>query len=218
MGKGFVIVWAAVAAMSSTVSAQTRTFSGEITAGTVGLVHIGEVAGQVDLAGLGFHIVGSIGVGRLEAVNCVVDPTCVSGAQVDLSASWAGFVSGFNIHNGRVTVNGETLEPANVAMRLVTLDAVPVTIPSGNRKNLVLSTPFVLTGLGSSLVLQVEVYHGDDSITAEPWAIGEISGDGIATGFFERIRYQPPVPPGVPGRRMDFYYELRDLIYSFNAP
>lgn len=220
------VACALVVAITPAISAQapptdeTRFFAGEISAGTivVGEVRVDEISGDADLAGSGFHIVGSMAPGPYFA-PCNETPSCVSGYEVDLGFISFGFFSGFTIHGGRVTVNGETLQPANVRLGWPLLDADPVTIPRGHRKNLVLSAPFVLTdGVTSSQVLEVRVHHPDDIFEEHPWAIGQISGAGIVTGFFERQTYKPPREHNEPGPRTSFYYVLSKLIYSFNKP
>ena len=98
------------------------------------------------------------------------------------------------------------------------LTADPVTIPRGHRRNLVLSSPFVLLrGFPpqQDMVIQVRVFGDDQSITGEPWATGEISGRGIVVGTYERLSFE--ANPGREGRKV-FHYVLRNILYSFNAP
>lgn len=223
MVRTFFVACLAVATIASTASAQTRFFSGEITGGSIaGFISGVEIGGQISLTGPGFHIVGSIAnAGRLPGKSCSDFP-CVPGDDVSLSSFFIGTVfDNLTIVGGRVTVNGETLEPANVEMGLFTLEAEPVTIPKGNRRKLVLSTPFVLMSGAPQeqiLTIRVRVFRADESLTAEPWAVGDISGNGVVTGIYERFSVRSPLEAGTPAPRKVFLYALREIIYSFLAP
>jgi hypothetical protein len=84
------------------------------------------------------------------------------------------------------------------------------TIPKGNRKRLILTAPFTLKPTG----LPVRVFNDRHEWwveSAPPWAEGVITGSGVATAFLERVHVKA-------GKESFFYYEVRRVIYSFNAP
>ena len=202
----------AIAVAALPASAHTHFFSGEITAGTITAESHG-VSGAIatfDLAGPGFHLVGS-GEGRIS--TCVADPNlCKPGSVVGLVAFFAEGVTGV------ATVNGETLDPAffvvfsPVAGRGVEpfVETSAVVLRKGRRKTVVLSAPFTLQVSG----LTVNIFNDRSEWFVggvDPWASGVITGSGIATAFFERIHVKA-------GKESFVYYELRRIIYSFNAP
>ena len=193
--------------VSSTASAQPRSFGGDVTAGTIVVdVSLDGNTGTLDLSGTGFHVAGdSRPGGEVAGGRCVFDFTCKRGETIDLSA-FLTFEA-----DGRATVDGETLDPAFVvsgpAMQIQT---APVTIPKGNRKNLTLSVPFTIVEPGAPLDIyrdRAEWFVGG----VEPWASGIVTGSGTATGYFERVHNKADDSIG-------FYYELRQVVYSFDAP
>jgi hypothetical protein len=104
MGKRFAMVWAAVAVMSSTASAQA-VFSGEVTAGTITVESVGLTGaiGTLDLAGPGFHLVG-MGAGIILGNRDTTQSQ--PGATVDMGAFLPDGATGVS------TVHGETRNPA----------------------------------------------------------------------------------------------------------
>jgi hypothetical protein len=207
MGKRFLFVAAALVAMVSTASAQTRFFGGDVINGSL-VVELDNAPGgntwTFDLAGMTFHLVGVGEAGGLVQSGCMADPECKPGVVMDLSAFL--FVQG----GARAVVNGETLESAFISVGGTgpQIQTSTVTIPKGNRKHLVLSAPFTVVAAGPIDVFRnVNEWNGG----AEPWARGMITGGGgTATAFFERYH--------VKDKDIGFYYELRRIIYSFNAP
>ena len=192
--------------ISSTASAQPRSFGGDVTAGTIVVdVNLDGNTGTLDLSGTDFHATGvSRPGGEVAGGRCLFDFSCKRGETIDLSA-----VLVFEA-DGRAVVNGETLDPAFIvsgpAMQIQTES---VTIPKGNRRYVTLSVPFTIAEPGAPLDIyrdRIDWFAGG----AEPWASGIVTGSGTATGYFERVRNKADDAIG-------FYYELRRVVYSFEA-
>lgn len=196
----------ALVLVSSTASAQPRSFAGDVTAGTIVVdVSLNGNTGTLDVSGTTFHVAGvSQAGGGVAGGRCLFDFTCKRGETIDLSA-FIPFEA-----DGRAVVNGETLDPAFIVSGpAMELQTGPVTIPNGNRKNLVLSVPFTIAAPGALDIYRdrLDWFAGG----AEPWATGQVTGSGTATGFFERVHNKADATIG-------FYYELRRVVYSFDSP
>src|SRR5687767_3149850 len=118
--------------LSPTVAAaQTRTFDGEITSGSI-VIDISGFSHHVawDISGTGFRIIGSASdIYRVDACP-FADGSCVAGSTVSLHAE----VGQEQFGDGIAIVNGETLSPAYFLGGFY-LPGGTATIPTkGNRK------------------------------------------------------------------------------------
>ena len=202
IGKLMLVLGITFVLTSPTATAQTRTFDGEITSGSITI----DVSGpsdevEFDISGTGFRLIG--GGADLYRVDpgtiCGLHPECVAGRTVPLIA----VTSGGAFAEGIAIVNGETLSPAYYSGGFV-LSGGAVTIPTkGNRKFLRLSAPFTLDLVS---VLSVFVNPDERHHAAEPWAQGTLSGSGIATLFLEKARFAGQT-----------YYVARRVVYNFGV-
>jgi hypothetical protein len=161
--------------------------------------------GTLDLSGTNFLATGvSQPGGQVAGGRCLYDFSCRRGETIDLSA-FLTFEA-----DGRAVVNCEALDPAFIVSGPgMQIQTESVTIPNGNRRYLTLSVPFTIAEPGASLDIyrdRTEWFAGG----VEPWASGIITGSGTATAYFERIH--------VKADDIGFYYELRRVVYSFDAP
>jgi hypothetical protein len=218
MARRLALLCAVLLLSQADASAQTRLFGGEITSGSV-VVEVGTGVGLVgvfDISGSGFHIVGvSNEPGRMLNPRCeAATPLCVPGVTLELSSLFQAKLAGAFAMDARVVVNGEVLEPAFVLGSYLVLRTGPVTIPSGVRKNLVITVPFQLeleSPPGTTQVpLDVYTSPADEEQGIPPWASGVISGSGIATAFFERFHIKQA--------GWGHVYRLKRIVYSFQPP
>jgi hypothetical protein len=206
IGKLMLVVGSTFVLTSSTATAQTRTFDGEITSGSI-IFDVSDFSDDVefDISGTGFRLIGSGGdfYNIAAGLICVSapQPECVRGRTVPLTAVAIGdfFAEGMAI------VNGETLSPAYYSGGFQ-LSGGTVTIPTkGNRKFLRLSAPFSIT-LEDAGQLRVFVNSSDRGLAVEPWAQGTLFGSGIATVYLEKARFEGQT-----------YYVARRVVYNFGV-
>ena len=195
-----------------TASAQTRYVTGEITGGTFNAdTSTPMLRASYDITGPGFHFVAEgVEPGVVLGATTCFGPGCRPGDVVSLTGNFIGTYLG----RGMAVVGGEALSPAYFSGQL-SFVTDPVTIPRGNRKHLVLSTPFTLMGspegsYPAALGAWADTYAGFGPY-ADAWTSATLVGSGTATAFFRRDQY----PNGMPER---FYYVLERVIYSFNVP
>ena len=204
IGKLMLVVGSTFVLTSSTATAQTRTFDGEITSGSI-IFDVSDFSDDVefDISGTGFRLIG--GGGDIHRVDprliCNSTPECVAGRTVPLVAV---AISDF-FAEGIAIVNGETLSPAYYSGGFQ-LSGGTVTIPTkGNRKFLRLSAPFSIT-IQQAGQLRVFVNSADRGQAVEPWAQGALFGSGIATVFLEKRRLAGQT-----------YYVARRVVYNFGV-
>ena len=210
MTRIFVLLSAALVATCVTASAQTRYITGEITGGSFNADPATPMLrANYDITGPGFHFVAeSVEPGFLLGATQCFAPGCRPGDEVSLFGNFTGSYLGV----GMAVVGEETLTPAYFSGMLV-FPTGTVTILRGNRKHLVLSTPFTLVGAGQypdTLAGELTVLAGSSSSTEPPWTVATLIGSGTATAFFRRDTYKD-----IPGR---FFYALERVVYSFNVP
>jgi len=189
-----------------TASAQTRYVTSAITGGSFNAdTSSPNLRASYDITGPGFHFVADgVEPGAIAAAITCFAPGCRPGDVVSLSGNFSGSYLG----RGVAIVGGETLSPAYFS-GVVVFEASPVTIPKGNRKHLVLTTPFTL--VGTAAYPGLSVWEESPVSAVEPWTVATLVGGGTVTAFFRRDQY----PKGMPER---FYYVLERVIYSFTGP
>jgi hypothetical protein len=187
-----------------TASAQTNYITGEITGGSFNADTSTPLPrASYDLSGPGFHFVADgVEPGVIDAAVACATPGCRPGDIVRLSGNFTGSYLG----TGMAIVDSTMLTPAYFTGTL-TFVADPVTVPRGNRKHLVLTTPFTLTATDGSYP-GLTVWADVEGAAAEPWTVATLAGAGTATAMFRRVDYT-----GMTG----FYYVLERVIYSFNV-
>lgn len=204
MVRILVSLTAALLATCVTASAQTNYITGEITGGSFNAdTSTPMLRASYDLSGPGFHFVADrVEPGVIDAAVACATPGCRPGDIVRLSGNFTGSYLG----TGMAVVDSAMLTPAYFTGTL-TFVTDPVTIPRGNRKHLVLTTPFSLTAADGSYP-GLSVWTDVEGAAVEPWTVATLAGTGTATAIFRRVDYT-----GMPG----FYYVLERVIYSFNV-
>lgn len=204
MVRILVSLTAVMLATCVTASAQTNYITGEITGGSFNAdTSTPMLRASYDLSGPGFHFVADgVEPGVIDAAVTCATPGCRPGDVITLSGNFTGSYLG----TGMAVVDSAMLTPAYFTGTL-TFVADPITIPRGNRKHLVLTTPFALTPTDGSYP-GLNVWTDGEGAAVEPWTIATLAGTGTATAMFRRVDYT-----GMPG----FYYVLERVIYSFNV-
>ena len=192
---------------SITASAQTRYITGEITGGSFNAdTSMPMLRASYDLTGPGFHFVADgVEPGVIAGAITCAAPGCRPGDVLSLSGNFTGSFLG----RGMAVIDGSTLAPAFFSGTM-TLATNTVAIPGGNRKHLVLTTPFALTATDGSYP-QLNAWAETSGMYGEPWTVATLTGSGTATAFFSRVDYGKDMPER-------FYYVLERVIYSFTAP
>ena len=208
MTRFVIFLTATLFATVSSASAQTRYVAGEITGGSFNAdTSTPMLRASYDITGPDFHFVADgVEPGLIYgAITCSM-PGCRPGDRVSLSGTFSGSYLG----TGLAVIGGDTLAPAYFSgvLTFVTDDIV---IPPGNRKHLVLTTPFTLIGTGDESYPALNVWADSSVMTGEPWSAATLFGRGTVTAIFRRDEYGKDMPER-------FYYVLDRVIYSFNTP
>jgi len=208
-----IFTWLSVAllASASAASAQTHFITAEITAGTFNVDASGPsiVGASYDLSGPGVHIVADgVEPGVVSGALQCDTPGCQSGDVFTLHANF----SGSNLGIGVVVVDGQRIAEGYVSGTMEFATGA-LTIPRGNRKHLVLSTPFTLGSSDTDPTVTLHISVAPE-LGQPPNATVTLYGGGMATAFFERQKLRAVGPERL--GRAEFFYHLVRVIYSFD--